>query len=455
MVVEIVNPRGSPESLMRLLGSRVDWSFMVHGAAWGALIQACRNGVLRFSDYLEEEIGFRGRLEVITTDAIDQVASLCPLAVNELWRSECHHGFGHGAMMYAVESMALAGKPLNIAHAMRRAEAICLALLAGAGKESAASILKQFGGEAFTCYSGVWMVATDLSIVENMFESDQNRFGWGDSVGAAWRHNMSRIVDSFPRFCHETTGENTRISLRRSPQEGVVAGSVDDDDVLGGICMASSMTYGLGKISGAKCVALWKNKLEPHSPPLQVTTALSCAVAVGVGLLSEVGLPSISDAIEGCKRTFLETEGLNGETEAGRLASTNSETNSGGPSNSSESQAHVQPWRSLYLGCVTGVGSALQRTFRSGYGSNEDPYYDVGKDEGKAFQFMKEARLRQLGRIHTLHRYFDEKSAAFVCARLSLVEHDLEAFGTCVAAFAPSSEGFGGCFLETARALAR
>jgi hypothetical protein len=154
----------SPKQLIRYFGSRPDWSFLVHGAAWGFLTSHLRSHQLLFSDdplirdhqaltggssanngdeevvlYVKESAAALAELcaptpfafpqrpshhhqdgtTAIVTEEEQQEEEREEYSSNYIpkdtpWVDECHHGYGHGAFMFAVESLARANKPITV-----------------------------------------------------------------------------------------------------------------------------------------------------------------------------------------------------------------------------------------------------------------------------------------------------------------------------------------------------
>jgi hypothetical protein len=111
----------APSDLLRFFGSRPDWSFFVHGASWTYLMFSYRRGEIRFSDHnaLSEASG-NGSVQLFVDPRFESSMNhLCPTSLfvgqepMPPWVSECLHGFGHGAFIAAVESLADAKKPVS------------------------------------------------------------------------------------------------------------------------------------------------------------------------------------------------------------------------------------------------------------------------------------------------------------------------------------------------------
>jgi hypothetical protein len=114
---------GTPAQLLEFLGSHPDWSFFVHGAGWGILMDSLERGDMYFSDDPRAKIDdyySQGPLKLLVGDSVENMYKLCsPTQASfstptRSWTDECLHGFGHGAFMFAVESLATAQKPLSV-----------------------------------------------------------------------------------------------------------------------------------------------------------------------------------------------------------------------------------------------------------------------------------------------------------------------------------------------------
>lgn len=102
---------GAEASVMQFFGSRPDWGFFVHGAAWGKLIDAARKSGLSFSEDASGKLSMKAH-----NDIWQGVKLLCPhseVAIAPSWTKDCHHGLGHGAFVASVETLAKARLPLT------------------------------------------------------------------------------------------------------------------------------------------------------------------------------------------------------------------------------------------------------------------------------------------------------------------------------------------------------
>ena len=86
-------------------------------------MDSMERGDMRFSDdsHLgQEDFSGDGPVELIVGEHAQRMYDLCsPMSFHPTlpvlpWTGECLHGFGHGAFMFAVESLAAAKKTLSV-----------------------------------------------------------------------------------------------------------------------------------------------------------------------------------------------------------------------------------------------------------------------------------------------------------------------------------------------------
>ena len=426
-----------PRDIMEFFGSRPDWSFFVHGAAWSVVTDACRKGDLRFKENDDS-------LDVVLQPGFHFTQHLCPSsqssvesgAVNPPWIAECHHGFGHGAFMYAVESLAAEEKVVTVSDVFRRGEAICLAVVGGANPAS--KILRDVGTEGFACFTGLWMAATQIETATWLFYSNPARYKWGEATTEQWKADMFEAMKGWPSFCFRrgteySTAKRSTLSSQDMPHKT----TSDDDDILTAACIASSNTNGVPSVLPDTCVATTRSPSNSTG-----ATALMCAVSTGAVMLA-----STKDYAAAQKKCGLVYPG--GELNDDVTSSKSSVT---------------MPMRLLYLGCVHGTGIFARHALRGDYAANEGCAFDFLYKPHRVNKEFNFHATRVSMADHTMHllkkvRYFSLEGAVRLCSRLAVVNKDFVAFGACIGgalgdrpAFASDS---GACLITIAAGYER
>jgi len=91
-------------------------------------MDALERGDMYFSDDPRakvDEYYSHGPVKLLVGDTVENMYNLCSPAQESFsspsrtWTDECLHGFGHGAFMFALESLAAAQKPLSVVEVPR------------------------------------------------------------------------------------------------------------------------------------------------------------------------------------------------------------------------------------------------------------------------------------------------------------------------------------------------
>ena len=337
-------------SLLAYFGSRVDLSFMVHGAAWATVTNASAAGLFRFSDDLRSRAqstprsgskprkprGGDGAVELLLAPGFSALRKVCPWSAlhgddgpeaakrsaqqhgaeeqggeeDYPWLAECLHGLGHGVFMASVESLAAAGKSLSVPEVMRRSAALGSAILNGDGPSTAA-ILRH--GTVATKLSS-WMVAADVGSAAHEFERDRDRYGWRDGSAAAWRDGYAALVGAFPASCAAAltpsiprrwtaaaTSAATTAAAATSAAHAGAGPSKSDDDWAVSACLSQGGKYGFRPLGSAECLALARAEATGG------VGSLTCATMSGaVGLMGLHG-GNVHRALRACRSSYLES----------------------------------------------------------------------------------------------------------------------------------------------------
>lgn len=412
-----------------------------------------------------------GPVELLVDDSVKDIYDLCspvqkyPSLPTRPWTGECLHGFGHGAFMFAVESLAAAHKPISVIEVLatalsnmpstyfffssfestslclspfppfcfqvlRRGEAVCVAI--SGGWAPAVRTLAEKGTEILSCFTGLWMVATDISSAIGVFEADPKRYAWPESGLAEWNRLFESTRQEFPALCidRKEMHKIPRRPFSRShaqKSKGVIALAesstsyvyLDEKDLLAGACIFQASTYDLPSVDSKLCFAMARESLISKMQSTSLA-AVSCAASTGADFLKNSN--TMAEAHSFCNRFY--------NNKASKLS---------------------MPGRALYLGCVSGASNGLATWMRSGYGSNENSELDTWRGDPKYFL------VKDTWEIHTKQllgsRVPGEKLLVVMC--LHLAEKDPAAFGACVtgAMTTLNREGglyFGRCLLNMA-----
>ena len=303
-------------ALLGYFGSRVDMSFMVHGAAWAAVVNASASGLFHFSDSLQHRShlpsarGSRhGDVELILAPGFQILRDLCPWSVLPLeggneeeqggeedypWMAECRHGMGHGVLMASIESLAQAEKPISVSEVMRRSAALSFAILSG--DVPAISSILTHGTAAMKLDS--WMVAADIDSASHEFERAPERYGWHANSSARWKSEFAEFISQFPSGCTALTPSIPR--KWAAAAEAPVGPFKDDDNLAVSACLSQLGKYGFRILKNTECLNM------ASSPSLGGIGSITCATMSGAIYFMSLHHGNYHKALHSCRYSYLE-----------------------------------------------------------------------------------------------------------------------------------------------------